>query len=267
MNTLLLATDFSAAADNAALYAAQLAQQSGAALHLLHVYEMPVSMNDVPVMMISAEELKKNADHGLARTKELIQKNAPEVQVTTESRLGTLATEIKDCCKERTPLLVIAGKHGASGVERFLFGSSTLSIIRHAKAPVLAVPEAISGCSIRQIALAVDDQSPYQNSDVIEKMVRGFTAALHIVHVVVPGEKEKMPLTILPDLNPQRHEIKAEDFVSGMKEFLHTHRIDLLIIMPHEHSWMERVFFKTHTAELLEKIRIPVLCVPEEVEL
>jgi nucleotide-binding universal stress UspA family protein len=263
MNTILLATDFSAAADNAALYAVRLAQQLGASIHILHVYEMPISMNDVPVMMVSAEELKKNADHGLERVKELIEKNGPALSVATESRLGALAAEIKDCCTELQPLLVVAGKHGASGVERFLFGSSTLSIIRHAGAPVLAVPEAATECRIQQVALAVDDESAHQHVAVLEQLLQRLGASLHLVHVQLHNKEAHTSAPILLHLNPQCHVVQAEDFAKGMEQFLQTHRIDLLAMMPHEHSWMERVFFKTHTAELLEKIRIPILCVPE----
>lgn len=264
MNTILVATDFSAAADNAALYAAQLAQKLNVAVTILHVYEMPISMNDVPIMMVSAEELKNNADRGLERVKELMQQNAPGVAIRTESRLGDIAAEMEEFCREQPPFLVIAGKHGASGVERFLFGSSTMSIIRHAHVPVIAVPEQVTECNIQNIALAVDDPGIEKQRPFIEKLVQQTGAGLHVVHVKQHRNDAMQTGNLLQGLQPQHHIVTNEDFVSGMEHFLNTHSIDLLVIMPHEHSWMERVFFKTHTAELLEKIRIPILSVPEQ---
>ena len=74
MNIIVVPTDFSPSADNAMKYAAELAQTVNASLLLVHVYQIPVSMSDVPVLMISAEELKVNADKGLERVRELLQK-------------------------------------------------------------------------------------------------------------------------------------------------------------------------------------------------
>jgi nucleotide-binding universal stress UspA family protein len=264
MNTILVATDFSAAADNAALYAAGLAQKLNAAITILHVYEMPISMNDVPIMMVSAEELKNNADRGLERVRELMEQNAPGVLIKTESRLGDIAGEMEEFCRELQPFLVVAGKHGASGVERFLFGSSTMSIIRHAHVPVIAVPEQVTQGNIQSIALAVDDAGIERQRPFIETLVQQTGAKVHIVHVKQHRSDALQTQNLLQELQPQHHTITNEDFVTGIEQFLGTHNIDLLVIMPHEHSWMERVFFKTHTVELLEKIRIPILSIPEQ---
>ena len=128
MNTILVPTDFSPAAANAAVYAAQLAQQIEATVLLLHVYQLPVPMTEYPVMMVSAGELKKGADEGLQRTKEEAQKRFPGVVFETESRLGDIATEIEDACKERDPFALVVGTKDLSGFERFLFGDTTMSL-------------------------------------------------------------------------------------------------------------------------------------------
>src|SRR6186713_953667 len=88
MKTIVVATDFSASAENAMLYAGQLASTINASVLLLHVYQVPVGMNDLPVLMISTEELKTNAESGLTRAKELCKKNFASIEVKTESRLG-----------------------------------------------------------------------------------------------------------------------------------------------------------------------------------
>ncbi len=62
MNTILIATDFSPASDNAMYYGAQLANDLGSAVVLTHIYQVQVSMTDMPVMMFTVEELKKNSD-------------------------------------------------------------------------------------------------------------------------------------------------------------------------------------------------------------
>ncbi len=266
MNTIAVATDFSAAADNAMMYAAQLAKKLSADLLLIHAYQMPVSMNEVPVMMIPVEEIKNSAEAGLERVKQSVQKNYPNVAVDTETRLGDAATEIPECCEQVKPILLVAGKQGAGGVERFLFGNTALSIIRHSKMPVIVVPQTTATFSLTNIALAVDDSNVHMHQPAIQKLCAATSASLHIVHVKQYHENRLHTQDIFKELKPQLHTITNESFVSGIKQFLHNHAIDMLIIIPHQHSWMERIFFKTHTADLLEKVSIPIMCLPERNE-
>ena len=51
MKHIIVATDFSVPAEHAMLYAGQLAQKTGSGLILLHVFQVPVSMSEVPVLM------------------------------------------------------------------------------------------------------------------------------------------------------------------------------------------------------------------------
>ncbi len=263
MNTIAVATDFSAAAENATMYAAQFAKKLSADLLLIHAYQMPVSMNEVPVMMIPVEEIKNSAEAGLERMKKLVHRNYPDLEVNTETRLGDAATEIADCCAQLKPTFLVAGKQGAGGVERFLFGNTALSIIRHSKLPVIVVPQNTKTLSLSNIAFAVDDSNVHKHQSLIQKLCAAANARLHIVHVKEYNENRLHTQDIFKELQPQLHTITNENFVAGIKHFLQTHSIDLLIIIPHQHSWMERVIFKTHTADLLEKVSIPIMCLPE----
>src|SRR6478672_2003078 len=131
MKTILVPTDFSPAADNAMLYAARLATTIKASLHLVHIYKIHVSMSDVPVLLVSVEEMKNAAEKGLEKSKELLLKNFPGTEVDYEGRLGNISEEINSLCSDIQPMCIVVGKHGASGIERILFGSTTLSLIKH----------------------------------------------------------------------------------------------------------------------------------------
>src|SRR5688572_6852639 len=88
MKQIIVATDFSVPAEYAMLYAGQLAQKTGSGLILLHVFQVPVSMSEVPVLMVSVEEWKHNAEIGLERAKEQVLQSFPGIAIETESRLG-----------------------------------------------------------------------------------------------------------------------------------------------------------------------------------
>ena len=66
MKTIIVPTDFSPAAENAMKFAADMAVNINASVLLFHVYEIPVSMTDVPVVMVSADELRKNSESKLS---------------------------------------------------------------------------------------------------------------------------------------------------------------------------------------------------------
>ena len=62
MKTIIVPTDFSPIATNAMNFAADMAANIDASVMLFHVYQVPVSMSDVPVVMVSAEELRRSSE-------------------------------------------------------------------------------------------------------------------------------------------------------------------------------------------------------------
>ncbi|HZH64572.1 MAG TPA: universal stress protein, partial [Flavisolibacter sp.] len=62
MKAIIVLTDFSSAADAALSYAASLASATGSTIFLLNVYQLPITMNELPLMMIPVNDLKATAD-------------------------------------------------------------------------------------------------------------------------------------------------------------------------------------------------------------
>jgi nucleotide-binding universal stress UspA family protein len=87
---------------------------------------------------------------------------------------------------------------------------------------------------------------------------------LHIVHI---NEKEADDTNLekmLPQVNAVHRTMKAEEFATGIEIYVEQNNIDLLIVLPHKHNFLERLFFSQHTDELLQKIKIPMMCIPEQ---
>ena len=259
MKTIVVPTDFSASAEHASIYAAELAKSINATVLLLHVYQMPITMSDFPVLIISAEELKNNADKGLQRAKEAAEKVMPDVQFETESRLGDIVEEIKDVCSKRGIVALVAGTKNRSGLENFLLGNTALSIVKHCDFPIITVPQGAVIKTPTTIALAVDDAKDIPVSK-IKEFIQLFGAQLHIVHVETGGENSPVHL---PDTlkDATYHSLKEDDVAKGIHHFVEQNSIDLVLILPHKHNLFERVFFKGHTKELINEMPVPVLCI------
>lgn len=263
MKTIVVATDFSAPAESAMMYAGQLAKNIDASLLLLHVYQVPVGMNDMPVLMVSADELKKNADAGLERARSILGKNFAGLEIKTESRLGDVTDELKDVCKEVNAFAVVVGKHGASGVQRILFGSTSLSVARHLNYPVIVVPGNTGTSRIANTALAVDAKVENMSAQKIKSIADELKTHLHIIHVKQEKSASLDVSRLTSELRTTCKTIYDHEFVHGIETYIRENNIDLLIILPHKHNLIERVFLKTHTPELLKKISIPIMCINE----
>jgi len=262
MKTIVVPTDFSTPAENAMLFAGELANRTQASVLLVHVYQLPVSMNEMPVLMIPAEELKQAADLGLEKAKEVLQKKFASLDIKTESRLGDVIDELSDVSKKYDPIAVIVGKHGATGVERFLFGNTSLSIIRHSSVPVIAVPDLATEHHVKNVVLAIDALDHSIPQQRVKQFIEEIDARLFVIHVHTDKTK-KEPNPLIPELSTNYTVVRDEEFVHGIEKFVDENNIDMIVVIPHKHSLVERMFFKTHTKELMEKISIPVMCVPE----
>jgi len=263
MKTIVVATDFSPSAENAMLYAGKLANTINCSILLFHVYQIPVGMNDVPLLMVSTDELKNNSDTALLRAKELLNTSYSGVEVQIESRLGDAVEELRDVCKKINPLLIVVGKHGASGVEELLFGSTSFSIIRHLTLPVIVVPDRFQNFQLSDAALAVDADIENVCVQKIKSVRNELNFLLHIIHVKQEKGASLDATRLVSELDANYSTIFDQEFSHGIEMYIANNNIDLLIILPHKHNLVERLFLKTHTKELLKKISIPIMCLCE----
>ena len=97
----------------------------------------------------------------------------------------------------------------------------------------------------------------------LKKLVTELNIQLHIVHVKQEKSASLQVDKLVSELNSKYSTIYNHEFVQGIESYIQNNNIDLLIILPHKHNLMERLFFKTHTKELLKKISIPIMCVCE----
>ena len=273
MKAIIVPTDFSPVATNAMNFAADMAVNINASLMLLHVYQVPVSMTDVPVVLVSADELRKDSELKLNEIKNsLTHIAAGKIKIYTDARMGDVVDELEDVCKHIEPFAVIMGTRGTSGVERMLFGSTTLTAIRHLKWPVIVVPPGKEyGTGIKKIGFACDFAKVIESTPVnfIKNMVKEFGAELHVLNVdyenkhFTPNTPEEslMLQTLLEDLDPKYHFINHKDIEEGINEFAEKNNFDLLITIPKKHNLLDSLFKHSNTKELVRQSHVPVMCV------
>jgi len=274
MKTIIIPTDFSDESNNAMRFGADMAKYINASILLLHVYQLPVSISEVPVMMPSAEDLKKESEAKLAVLRSTLESEmGNEMRVNTEARLGNVVDELEQICQVVQPFAVVMGTHEPGKLERMLFGSTTLSAISHLEVPVLIIPAGVKFKPVHKIGLACDfkDVVPATPEREIRTVVKEFNAELHVLNVDHRNKDLNKPLTeesfqlhnMIADLKPQYHFINKENVEEGLNEFAEQNDIDFLIVMPKKHSILAGLFRKSHSESLAFHAQVPVMAIHE----
>ena len=275
MKTIIIPVDFSPVSTNAMNYAVDLALSIKASITLLHVYQIPVSMTDIPLVMVSVDELKKGADEKIAELKEAITHiTSGKMKIYAETRLGNVADELENLCKQLNPFAVVMGTKGATGPDRVVFGSNTLTAIRHLTFPVICVPPGKEfGHGIKEIGFACDFNHVVNTTPagIIKEIVKIFAAKLHVLNVDYNNRhfKPEMPEeslllhTLLQDINPVYHFIRHKDIEDGINEFAEKNNLDLVITVPKKHKLLQGIFKTSSTKQLVFESHIPVMCIHE----
>jgi nucleotide-binding universal stress UspA family protein len=275
MKTIIVPTDFSPVSINAVNFAMDMALSIDASVLLLNVYNIPIAYTDVPVVLISVEELQKSSEARLEELKSRIDHvTSGKIKVYTESRMGNTVDELEALCKNINPFAVVMGAKGKSGIEKVVFGSTTLTAIRHLTWPVICVPPGKEyGKGIKKIGFACDFRHVVETTPVqfIKQMVKEFNAELHVLNVDYkekhfrPETPEQSFLihTMLEDVKPQYHFINNPDVEAGINEFAETNNLDLVIAIPKKHKLLEGIFKPSSTRQLVFQSHIPVMCVHE----
>ena len=165
------------------------------------------------------------------------------------------------------------GTKGATGMERVLFGSTTLTTIRHLSWPVIVVPPGKKYSTIKKIGFACDFREVVNTTPThfIKDFVKEFNAELHVLNVdhksshFKPDTPQESILlhTMLEDLNPKYDFIEDANIEVGIEKFAEKHDLDLIITIPKKHKLLEGLFRKSHTKDLIFHAHLPIMCVHE----
>jgi nucleotide-binding universal stress UspA family protein len=272
MKLVVVPTDFSPLADNALKYGMDLATAMGSSLMIVHVYQIPISYSEVPLITVSIEEIRKASEDRLAELKHNIETiTAGKLVVYTESRLGDVGDEINKLTKTLQPFVIVMGSRGVTGAGKFFLGSNSLSLISRTNTPVIVVPPGGRFSPYKKIGLTTDFKGVVNKTPVapIRALVSFFNAELHVLHVDykqrnfnpgVPEQTLNLDM-LLTGMNPTYNFIENKDVNEGINDFAEKNNIDLIVTLPQKHSFLESLFEKSLTRELLHHTHIPVMCI------
>lgn len=287
MKKILIATDFSLPAENAAKYAVALASDNIASVLICNAVRVP---SDAPMASRTAwplmdyETLKQQSDSKLGLlVRSLEHASGSEDQdnlspdVRFESHRGTLLEVTSLLVKNRNIDMVVMGIAGAGALTQLILGSNARLMIEKAAFPVLYIPFEASYQPMKTIAFATDlDLEDIAAIKSILKLLPGKSIRFRIVHITEHEIEPKSTSQLQIDgfLGEIRKEITganiAYEYVwnigvdEGLVWIAEQRGIDMIAIVHKHHSFLSRLFKGSHVQKLSRNVHIPLLVLPSK---
>lgn len=138
---ILLPTDGSKYSENSEKHALFLAEQSGAEIIALSVVENTFSLglpSDDTIYHIN-EMLKKETKKNLDKVERMKDEANSDVKISLKVAEGSPADVILDTAESEDVDLIVIGRSGKSGFDRFIMGSVSDKVVKAAKCSVLVI--------------------------------------------------------------------------------------------------------------------------------
>ncbi len=270
MKTILVPTDFSEAANNAAEYAIKLAKEIKAKVVLLHVYHSSVPPIEAPILVPSYAELQKEKERLLHKKSSQLKKNT-HVEISYKAKLGMAIEEILE--EEKSADMIIMGMRKVGKLSEYILGSITTAILGKTTIPVLIVPENAKFKIPKKIAFACDYNpgTNYKTLESLNELITAFKSKLFVVNVknkqeMVSVEEAGAGLRLehqISDINHIYNYTENENLVEGIDNFVKGKKADMLAVIPHRHNLLERLFHKSISKTIAFHTDIPLFALPD----
>lgn len=214
----------------------------------------------------------------LEQLKELKERLQPiidsEIMLRIKAEDLELGESINDLCREEDIDLIVMGITGKSKFEKIGVGSNAVNVSQNSRYPVLIVP---TNASIRpiisRILIACDLGKVSQTTplDSLDEVLKLFNASLFVVNVddknrhFSPQTPEEMYQLhhLFDKYKPQYAFINNEDTVAGILGYAEKNDISIIVTIPKNYNFLQKLFHKSTTQKLIYKSDVPLLTLHE----
>jgi nucleotide-binding universal stress UspA family protein len=280
IRSILVPTDFSANAMKAALYAASLAQKSGAMVYLLHVTE-PVTdsiRQPYPLHDRLVEEITNNRIKEMKKFQSDVAVACPDIKTETEIAKGMTITSIHDFAKGQQIDLIVMGTKGATGLKEIFMGSVAAGTISRSEIPVLAVPDEYVFEVPDGILFATNRFE--KKKELLNKIVEIANMFSTCIHVAVFVDTDTAEATdyiyntrqlvhylaflkmAYPGVAFKAELLEGSEFEETIEKYDAKNEVDIIAMITYPKSFWERLMKKSMTKKMAFNSKIPVLAIP-----
>ncbi|HAL83522.1 MAG TPA: hypothetical protein DCO83_15865 [Mucilaginibacter sp.] len=276
MKTILVLTDFSKKAENAAIYALKIAEKNQANIILFNSFEKFQSVN-VPesgswvyedyemIKNESLAELKKLENYIIEHHKQ----GTFEPGISSLNELGLdLASSVNQLVRDRKIDLIVMGTKGDDTISHLFYGSDACGVLDNAGCPVLFIPETCIFDGFKNIVFANDLKKDY--NEAISFLVG--IARLNNSHIILThfGEYENNALKCLNLIegtlaypNVTSRLLQLENKGGQLREFAASVKADLVVMIHHHGASFEKFIVGSQSKNMLKHNQLPLLIIAD----
>jgi nucleotide-binding universal stress UspA family protein len=275
MKRILVPTDFSEFALNAARVAAKIAHKTGAEIYFLHVVSIPSYETGI-LPFQDRQEVAEGLlilKHVRSKFQDLFGQDFLQgIRCVEAVSFELVYDSIAGEAKKHDIDLIVMGTHGTTGfVSDYFIGSNTDKVVRMSEIPVIAVKEDTGSDGFNKILFAGDFSEKIDKSfEPIKQFAAIQQAELMLLHVVTKGEFFYTgPLTQRMNDFAKNHNLSnfschvfnAESVQTGINEFASSHDVDLIATVTSGRRGLALLFNGSVTTDIVNKASRPVMTV------
>lgn len=283
IKNILVPTDFSENSKAAFHYALDLAEDMGATVKVMHIYndyapETPLADPSYVSGGKTIAEIKESLKNFLSTELEAEGGAAvlSKAKVESEIYYGSPIKDIVEFSKTGDYEIIIMGTAGERDWNELMFGSVSTHVSQQAHCPVLLVPSGTAYKKIDNLLYACDfDHKSFKHTGLISDVAKGFDANVHLLFVKTADNERQDYLkdmedmshlfhTQAPNLKYESHIIEEDDVVEGINIYGKNNAIDLVVAVTKYRSFWQRILHSSKTKELAIYSELPVLVIKAE---
>lgn len=286
MKKILLPTDFSAHAENAARYAIELATSYDADVVLTNAFLVPVEAliaSRLAWPLLDYETLHRESmsdlEHLLKKLRSTSKQDeaARSPHITLESHPGSVFEVTSDLVNKKKFDLVIMGMTGAGVLPQIIFGSNCRTMIEKASFPVLYVPAETKYKAIEKIGFATD--LSIEDVEIINDVLQLFRREhiqLKLIHITkdeihTPSKTQvqidgfiKLVQSKISNTNITYEYVSNTDVDNGLSWLTQEFDINILAMLHRHHSFITGLLHGSHTHKVRKHAMVPLLVMPPD---
>lgn len=279
MSKILFPTDFSETAQNAFVYALNLAHATQSQIFVLNCYEMPVisttSTGQPDLVQDVYNTIELNHFERFKEQVPLMRKvaeehNRQDVELKFIFEEGILLSVIRKIVKDESIDFVVMGTNGAQTLEKKLLGSNTVNIMNNINVPVLTIPKEAKYYGFNTIGFATmlresDKKGIYTIAKIAKKLGAEFKC-LHVLREEHSNYEERLNQWVaeFAPIGVTFHTVLNRDIEQSVFFFIDEYDVDVMCIVKRQTNFFEKLFRSSLSKKLAYHSYVPVFILREE---
>jgi nucleotide-binding universal stress UspA family protein len=184
MKKILVPTDFSTCANQAAGVALNLAKRLGAWVYFLHISPEP-SVKSAVHSDVELEAHHREVSTAKSELDEWVRRGESRGITCFPILVFDNGSEkIEHYCKPYAIDLIVMGSHGAKGIRKLIIGSNAQRVVKHAGVPVLVIKRVPESFSLNTLLFASSFQRDVTNAFTwVGNFSNGLKSRLHLLYL------------------------------------------------------------------------------------